>query len=554
LKLKDIKTLNDLANYFGYEEYEKFKGLIYPIPLYSSFKLPKKTGGYREIHAPGARLKEHQQKLAEDLKRIFGNRSLVAHSFIPRRSIVTNALPHVGRASVVRVDLTDFFGHITFARVQGVFKASPFNFPYDVSSVLAQFCCYQKKLPQGAPTSAALTNFVCLTLDGMLSRLARRFKARYTRYSDDLTFSFKYLPLKKISRDFFIVAKDDDDRILVTPGPMLQKTIEDAGFQINPIKTRGANQNRRQLITGLIVNKKLTTTRKYTDQIRRALHIWEKFGIKIAEERCTPILNNRAYASEMTPDFIPVIRGKLNFLSMVTGRAGATYQQFALKYNQLLRRDVPLRMGALLKLDPRVQNAQDALKATWYLENGNYFQGTAFRFTGNIWITCAHCIGSISEREIYPDITLSSGDWKVKDLRVRVASVDWDRDLAILRPQPLEAVPRYLPYFTPEWTLPTTDSNLAIYGFPAGRPNQPPIFMRTRVLRCRTKMTISRIEIDKTIYKGNSGGPLFNDGYQVVGVVTEGAIFMMDRDGLDYSQGENACIAILELRNLGVAI
>jgi RNA-directed DNA polymerase len=547
-KFLDLKSLDDLAIFLGYPSYEKLKGLIYPELSYLSFQVPKKSGGFRIINSPGLKLKQLQQLIAPEIRDAYGKRSPIAHSFIPKRSIVTNALPHLSKASVVRVDLTDFFGNINFGRIKGIFLAAPFEFEDDVATVLAHICCYENKLPQGAPTSAPITNFICLSLDRRISLLAKRYKGRATRYSDDITFSFKSLPLEKLPKELFEVSKSPNGQVIVAAGRILTSTIEDEGFTINASKTKGANKNQRQLITGLIVNKHLTVPRKYIDGVRRAIHIWHATNPIEAEKRCVNFLSSRHYASGTKAAFVPLLRGKLNFLSMVTGRSGSAYQRLASDFNRLMRRDFPGDSSELLKIDTPVKTNQDAVRATWHLISDEYVEGTAFRFVDNIWVTCAHCIGSIATKTIYGGIKLSSGDWSSADLDVRVVSVDWDRDLAILRPKPLQAIPRHLPYFVSAKALPAQDDRVGVMGFPSPRPGQPPIFMRARILRCRSKKGISRIEIDKQVLKGNSGGPLFNEDYQVLGVVVEGAAVIVKED--TYDHGENACISISELSTL----
>jgi len=53
-----------------------------------------------------------------------------------------------------------------------------------------RLCVFRGGLPQGAPTSPCLSNLVNFSLDERLRRLADRSGAFYTRYGDDLTFSW----------------------------------------------------------------------------------------------------------------------------------------------------------------------------------------------------------------------------------------------------------------------------------------------------------------------------------------------------------------------------
>lgn len=541
--LNAVASLNDLAAYFGYTDYEKLKGLIYPQPLYTTFEIPKRSGGVRKIDAPRRRLKQHQQKLSRDLTAVFGNLSSAAHGFVLGRSVITNALPHVGRKSVVRVDLKDFFHQIHFGRVKGLFIGPPFNLPNDVSTVLAHLCCRDGVLPQGAPTSPPISNFICRGLDSRLRQLARRYKGRYTRYSDDLNFSFQSLSLNQIPRELFLVSIIDG-RAVVEAGPLITEVIQKQGFTINPTKTRGVDRDKRQIVTGIVVNEGLSVPRKYLESIRGALHVWRKYGLADAEKNSVPLLHSRKYASGEMPSFVPLLRGKLNWLASVEGRSGGSYQKFGRQFNELASRNGFAGEG--LKIEPEVKTSTDADKATWYLTAdgpmmGNYdvVNGTAFRYRGNVWITCAHCIGSLKFRTAFPQIVLTRRTGE--KVFTRVVDVDWHRDLAILRPMPLEHIPRDLPFFVPSSSAIRGGDTLGVMGFPSSVENQAPAFMRTDVVRTRAVSGVERIEVDKPIVQGNSGGPIFDLNYRVVGVVVEGA---------SVTSGMNSCVAIREIATL----
>jgi retron-type reverse transcriptase len=180
-----------------------------------------------------------------------------AHGFRRQRSILTNARFHVGQPLVVRLDIKDFFPTITWPRVFGLFRGLGHDRP--TAGMLANLCTHQGVLPQGAPTSPAISNLVCLRLDARLLALACKAGGRYTRYADDMTFSGP-LEIKGIL-------------------PTVRKIVAEEGFQVASEKTRLARRCRQQLVTGLVVNERPNVPRRRRRLIRAIVHNAARQGL-----------------------------------------------------------------------------------------------------------------------------------------------------------------------------------------------------------------------------------------------------------------------------------
>jgi len=111
-----------------------------------------------------------------------------AKGFQPGESIVTNALPHVKRAVVVRLDVRDFFPTTHATRIKAYFRRIGWN--RRTARWLTMICTHQHGLPQGAPTSPRLSNLVNYRLDARIAGMSKKLGANYTRYADDITLSF----------------------------------------------------------------------------------------------------------------------------------------------------------------------------------------------------------------------------------------------------------------------------------------------------------------------------------------------------------------------------
>jgi RNA-directed DNA polymerase len=247
---------------------------------YTRFTIPKRDGSEREISAPRKQLRWVQRMILDKiLAHVPAHES--AHGFIPGRSTVTNAQPHLGSALILKFDLTDFFPTIHYYRVVGLFASlgyfvgdTRFSSADDspqVAPTLARLCCYtpdptrwgEALLPQGAPTSPAISNLVCRRLDARLDGLAKAKEGVYTRYADDLTFSFKK---KEVDLGRFRWWVD--------------QICHQEGFFINQRKFRVIRASQRQVVTGLVVNDELRIPRDERRRFRAILHNCRKHGVE----------------------------------------------------------------------------------------------------------------------------------------------------------------------------------------------------------------------------------------------------------------------------------
>src|SRR5262249_49196530 len=114
--------------------------------------------------------------------------SACATAFRRGSSVVHNARRHARQKWIATVDLRDFFESTRAARVRAFFVRQGWR--DEELRTLMRLCVYRNGLPQGAPTSPCLSTLVNASLDDRLSRLAQRTGAVYTRYGDDLTFSW----------------------------------------------------------------------------------------------------------------------------------------------------------------------------------------------------------------------------------------------------------------------------------------------------------------------------------------------------------------------------
>jgi RNA-directed DNA polymerase len=328
-----LGTKHDVASLLEVE-YSHLAYHLYVKPFserYTTFFIPKKSGSVREISSPNTGLKIIQQKLNYILQQVYQPKPSV-HGFTYGKSIVSNARSHCKQRYVLNIDLKDFFPSINFGRVRGMFMNIPYQLPTEAATVLAQICCWNDSLPQGAPTSPVISNMLCSKLDSQLQRLAREHRCFYTRYADDLTFSTnaRNFPNALATTE----SSPTGDELQV--GRELYQIIRGNGFEINDSKVRLLQNSRRQEVTGLTTNVFPNVTRKYVRQVRAMLHAWEKYGLEAADEEFRSRWDKRHRHPDKDPvSFKQVVKGKIEFFGHVRGREHPIYLDFCNRLREL---------------------------------------------------------------------------------------------------------------------------------------------------------------------------------------------------------------------------
>lgn len=225
---------------------------------YRKAELSKPGGGVRRLTVPDDLLKSIQRSIAENLL-IHASISPYATAYRYGGSTAKNASCHIGRKMVLKLDIKNFFDSILYSQVKDmVFPEDIYSEPLRV--LLTMLCYYKDFLPQGAPSSPAITNIIMADFDFAVGAWCASRNIHYTRYCDDMSFS----------GDF------DAGEVIDFVSAQLKKK----GLFLNPAKTKLQKSHCRQCITGIVVNKKSGIPVEYRRRLRQELYYCKKFGVQ----------------------------------------------------------------------------------------------------------------------------------------------------------------------------------------------------------------------------------------------------------------------------------
>lgn len=516
LTLQKCISVHDLANLLGFPSYKELSQLIYPHTnsLYRSYLVPKKNGNSRLIEAPKNKLKKIQRIILKELDEIYRPKNST-HGFIKGRSIVTNARAHTNKKFILNIDLNDFFTTIHYGRVKKLLSSYPLKLPNDVATVVAHICCFNNHLPQGAPTSPILSNMICYRLDNEMQVLASKNRCSYTRYVDDITISFTQNQ-GKIPRDILVYSKNKTIKI----GNTLLKTITDNGFTINNNKTRVTGRDQKQLVTGLVTNEKANIDRKFIRKTNSIINAIIKYGFENAELDYFTKYQTKGYIrdyyqlkKEAEGELLKkIINGRVNHIKNVRGSHDQVYKKIAYQLS------IAFGKPDLGILKSKLDEVSDSI---FVIENSlDPAQGTGFLLDGYGLITNQHVANCI-DKDFTELLDIFRHDDIENKRKVNFLWSDAKIDLALFKPtSDFAGIPNLVIGDDSKIGI---GSKVIILGFPSWSKGDGPSINDGKIIQTKKYFGEPRYIVDIPIIHGNSGGPVLNANYEVIGVATNGS-------------------------------
>lgn len=215
---------------------------------YSPFRKPGKK--VRLIHNPSKELKRIQRRIYVTFLQKYPLPDSVFGA-VKGRSALDNAKLHLGQATLLHVDIMNFFPSVGPTRVyQALRKHLKLSPP--VARLICKLTTYDGQLPHGAPSSAALANLVLLDLDAEVAALAKKEHLRDSRYVDDITLSG--VNVRRVV-------------------PAILALVADAGFTVSRRKLRVGSRSTGAAVTGFNVDRLdgPFVSRAYRDRVKAAI-------------------------------------------------------------------------------------------------------------------------------------------------------------------------------------------------------------------------------------------------------------------------------------------
>lgn len=262
------------------------------VSMYRIAKIPKKNGKMRTLEIPNRLLACCQRNIQSDLN-AENTCSLYAAAYQRGKGIKKVVHCHTNKKLLLKLDIKNFFGSITADLIKEKVFTS------DIGFMLAELCCCNGHLPQGACTSPVISNLVMKDFDNALGSLCQKHNIQYSRYSDDMIFSGDFNP-------GWIIRE-------------VKELLDRMNMELNYEKNVIAGRGKRQLVLGVVVNEKAQLPYEYRRKIRQEVYYCNKYGARdhILRKNIEKYIKKSADGKEIlsvdTKGYLCSLMGKISY-------------------------------------------------------------------------------------------------------------------------------------------------------------------------------------------------------------------------------------------------
>jgi len=219
--------------------------------IYKKFKIPKNSGGSREIAQPARATKYIQSLLIQLLLKELPVHQCVT-AYKKGSSIKRNAEAHVKNPYLSKFDFKDFFTSIIGSDIKNHIQRSVnHDFSNQDLDDIVRITCKKTNyrdgfnLSVGAPSSPMISNTILYEFDTLVSDWCKENDFIYTRYADDLSFSTKVKGRTSLIEPFIT-------EVLAS--------LEYPKLELNNKKTIHLSKKHQRRVTGLILSNEGTVS------------------------------------------------------------------------------------------------------------------------------------------------------------------------------------------------------------------------------------------------------------------------------------------------------
>ena len=258
--------------------------------FYTTFQIPKHSGGMRTIQAPNEEIKQQMQNMLM-LFQNFLYPNQAAFAYVKHRTIKDAIEEHQSKQFkwFLHLDLHDFFGSCNPTFIKEQLRKTPFfaYWPEELMSNFLHYCMLDNSLPQGTPLSPFITNMIMGTFDQKTRIQCVQHNGCYTRYADDMLISSTSKTALEHMKNIVL------------------QNLRETPFQLNEEKTKVSSIYGKNWNLGLMLNKdqNITVGYKNKERIRATLNDFCRNTQQWESQGAMELLGKLQYFISIEPEY-----------------------------------------------------------------------------------------------------------------------------------------------------------------------------------------------------------------------------------------------------------